>query len=163
MKQILFIMIGVIMSTGCSKQMNKVEILSYGITDNIPDETVARPDAVHGEDDIYDGWNLLESTSEIPLEENIQFGIEYVFRGEADNGIATVEEVIIFPEGGLTDPESGRTYSTDIADMEIQVNEPNNFCYRLETDWETIPGIWVFQVRREGVVLAEQKFKIVDK
>ena len=151
------------MSTGCYQQKNEVEILSYGITDNIADETVTRPDAVHGEDDIYDGWNLLESTSEITLKENVQFGIEYIFRGQTDKSITTVEEVIIFPEGGLTDPESGKNYSIDIAEQGIPVNEPNNFCYRLETDWEQVPGLWIFRVRYEGKILAEQKFEVIDQ
>ncbi|MEE9368734.1 MAG: DUF3859 domain-containing protein [Pontiella sp.] len=148
---------------GCSGQVDRAEIVGYGITDNISAEIVKRQDAVLGKDGIYDGWNLLEKTTQIPNVENIQFGVEYVVHGSSMSKTITVEEVIIFPSGGLINPVLGKNYLSDESKMKIHMNKPNSFCYRFETSWEQIPGIWVFQIKYKGKILAEQKFEVVEE
>ena len=157
MKNILTIVAFIIL-TGCSS--DKAELLSYGITENEIIETEVNSDLLAGEKHIIDSWNLIKRTENIPNKLGIEFGISYLIKAPFYKNSITVEEVVVFPGEGLTNPESGRSIKIDSETLEIDKRDEQYFTYALDYPWEMKSGTWLFQVKQDGLVILEQAFNV---
>ncbi|MDG9928800.1 MULTISPECIES: DUF3859 domain-containing protein [unclassified Pseudomonas] len=143
---------------GCSE--NNAELLKYGIAKNVVIQTIKDKELVSGEKHIVASCNIVEETQKVPAKLGSEFGIVYKI-GRVDFAPSIrIEEVIIFPDGGVTNPETGRNVRFDSELLDVSPNTDLYFSYTLDYPWEIKVGTWVFQVRQEGEVLVEKEFYI---
>jgi len=157
MKHLLTLLTALLL-VSCAK--DRIRLTSYGLTDNETVKTITADQTIAGEIDEINGWNLVETTDQIPNKIGSEFGISYMVRGNDPNQPITVEEVIIFPGDGLTNPESGLTSKSDTEPVEAYPGWENYFCYTLDYPWEAKSGNWVFQVKIDGKVELEKTFHV---
>jgi len=148
----------ILILTGCSHQ--KAELLSYGIVDNEIIVTKTNTNLVAGEKHIINSWNLIKSTTDIPNKIGTEFGIAYTFTDPSVEGSTSLEEVIIFPGGGLTNPKNNLTVKVDSEFLNITPLKEQYFSYTINYPWEAKSGTWIFQVKQNGNILLEQTFNI---
>ena len=146
---------------GCSDKSNI--ILSYGVVDNPILTTELNNSLVSGEKHIIDSWNLIKETNQIPNSIGIEFGMAYKLNEFRSGDFITVEEIIIFPENGLTNPNTQVNTRIDTEALEIIAGEEQYFSYSLDYEWEAKPGVWVFQVKKDGALLLQKEFHVEPK
>lgn len=157
---LLFFMVG-----GCSQQSNvvKASIVDYGLVKSAGSEEekhYSKPDLVIR--DLTD-IKIVKTTSVIPLEKDIQFGIEMVIEGITEknnkNFILLIEHPkMILPSGN---PRNR---------VELTINPIKNYethktviAYELTREHEMVAGNWKFSLLNENVVLDSINFRIVNK
>jgi len=160
MKNLYLLLLLFLISSCDYTYIRNIKITSYGITDNKVIEVIDRPDSPAGKVDVYNDWNLLKKTNMIPAEKGVEFGIEYKVDAFSLQSDIEVEEIIIFPEGGITNPKSKVSQKIDSEMTLLTKNEKESFSYKMEYDWEVVPGNWVFQVRHKGVIYAQMVFNV---
>lgn len=149
--------------SGCDyTYIRNIKIISYGISDNKVSEVIDRPDSPAGKLELYNNWNLVKITTQIPAKKGIEFGIEYKVDALSLKSDIQIEEIIIFPEGGITNPENKTNQKIDSVITQLSKNEIGTFGYKMEYDWEVVPGNWVFQVRHKGVTYAQMVFNVKE-
>lgn len=157
MKNWLWLVIAVAL-TGCFEKDAK--IINYGIADNIITQTEDRDDLVSGERHLIESWSIKSTTTQIPNKLGTEFGVAYRVKNKTQAATMNVEEVIIFPGGGLVNPSTGIRAKADAEVIEIDPAVDQYFSYTFDYPWEAKPGTWIFQVKRDGKVLLEKKFYV---
>ena len=160
MKNLYLLLLLFLISSCDYTYVRNIKITSYGLTDNKVIDVIDRPDLPAGKLDVYNDWNLLKKTNMIPAEKGVEFGIEYKVDAFSLQSDFDVEEIIIFPEGGITNPENKIHQEIDSEKALLTKNEKGSFTYKMEYDWEVVPGNWVFQVRHKGVIYAQMVFNV---
>jgi len=160
MKKIFLILFTLIL-TGCSA--DQAELLSFGIVDNETIGTEKNENLVSGMVRIIDSWNLVKSTNVIPNKLSIEFGIAYKIVSPFYRDSSVIEEVIVFPDQGLTNPVTDRTAKYDSEVKTVNSGEKEYFSFKFDSPWEAKSGEWLFQVKQNGVVLLEQAFEVEPK
>jgi len=160
MKNLYLLLLLFLISSCDYTYIRDIKITSYGITDNKVIDVIDRPDLPAGQLDVYNDWNLLKKTNMIPAEKGVEFGIEYKVDALSLQSDIEVEEIIIFPEGGITNPENKIHQEIDSEIALLTKNEKGSFTYKMEYDWEVVPGNWVFQVRHRDVIYAQMVFNV---
>ncbi len=97
------------------------------------------------------GINVIKETTKIPLEKNINFGMEYSFSGL--NLGETVTQQIIHP---LINKPDGTSSTGYVKDKEPGVGTS----YILNRDYELVEGEWKFVYFHSGIKLCEQAFDV---
>jgi len=90
----------------------------------------------------------------------VRFGIRYVVSGTATTDV-DLRFVIRFPPAGLRDPK-GLRHSVSEQSLSVQAGGVYYWDYRLESDWEIVPGAWHFEIWSNANKLAQQTFCILD-
>jgi Domain of unknown function (DUF3859) len=154
----ILVTLSIMLLTSCSN--DKGELLSFGLVNNKTVGVRANDDLLAGEVKLIESWNLVKTTSNIPSEIGTDFGISYRVTAPFYKDSVTIEEVIIFPGKGLTNPDRGRTAKEDTEILHVGVGEEQYFSYAFEYPWEVRSGMWLFQVKQDGNVLLEQTFNV---
>ena len=154
----IIVTIILLLCIGCSD--NKAKVISYGIVETTIAEKEDSPHTVTGKINIIDTWNLVKATTQIPGKLGTTFGLSYTVSVPVNKKEIIIEEVIIFPSAGITNPITGKHFKTDTEFIKILPNENRYACYSFEYPWEIKTGTWIFQVKQDGVILLEQKFDI---
>jgi len=146
----------------CTKQtqVSEIKLLSYGVAQGEAVETVKDPTAVAGSVDILDEWRVTKQTTDIRSRPGIRFGIEYSLHGQPSERQVVVEEVIIFPDDGLTNPDTGVTQKRYGSESLVLLNQPTFFAYGLDEPWEEKPGQWIFRVKYVDRIVIEVTFNL---
>ncbi len=100
-------------------------------------------------------------TTTVPARLGAHFGFEYVLVGSPKGAKVNVRKVVIFPQGGVTNPKTGKTVARDEYEETIAIGARNLRGYSLDEDWEVVPGTWTLQVWVGDRKLAEQSFTLV--
>jgi hypothetical protein len=141
-----------------AQEVSSIEIVSYGIfTGDLQSQT-------------RDGHGLMKnltsnvqqtgSTTTIPAQPGLRFGVEYKVNGPRPDTTVTLERVTIFPPGGLRSAQ-GQPIESYRYSIEASVGAVTYAGYRFDDAWELVPGPWSIQLWYEGRMLAEQRFTIV--
>nr|WP_298163724.1 DUF3859 domain-containing protein [uncultured Pseudomonas sp.] len=157
MKTAIGILITLIL-TGCSEY--GAEIISYGIANNVVTQTESSDVLVSGEKHLIEEWNITKKTQHVPNKAGIEFGMAYRLNETSPEATVEIEEIIIFPGKGLTNPKTGRSTKIDSEHLEISPSADQYFSYTLDHPWEAKSGTWVFQVLRNGKVVVEKEFYV---
>lgn len=97
------------------------------------------------------GINILKETTRIPLEKNINFGVEYIFSGLNIDEMITQQ--IIHPMMIKPDGTSSTGYTKN--------KEPGEgTSYILNRNYELVEGRWKFIYFHSGIKLCEQTFDV---
>ncbi len=160
MKNLYLLLLLFLISSCDYTYIRNIKITSYGITDNKVIEVIDTPDSPAGKSEIYSDWNLIKKTTSIPAKKGIEFGIEYKVDALSLQSDIEVEEIIIFPGDGITNPKSKTSQKIDSEMILLPSNEKRGFGFKMEYDWEVVPGNWVFQVRHRDVIYAQMVFNV---
>jgi hypothetical protein len=90
----------------------------------------------------------------------LNFGFEYRLVGSPKGAKVTIRKVTIFPAPGLHDPKTVTLFVRDEYIESNVIGVPVLKAYRLDNDWEVVPGVWVQQIWFGEQKLAEQKFTL---
>ena len=139
------------------------EVRWAGIVANEGFKEVPSPGTPSGTTVILDEPARLElANTKIPALPGTRFGIRYVLHGAPTGGYAGIREVWRFPEPGLTNPETGKTFHEQAGRAIVQVTDNEIFSgYALLYDWELVPGTWTFEVWTGERLLLKQLFDVV--
>lgn len=110
--QIIFIFL---ILSGCTA--DRAEMLSFGIVENVTIEMETNKNLVSGNKHIIESWNVVKSTTVIPNEMGIDFGIAYKIASPFYRASSEIEEVMVFPGNGLTNPDTGQSAKSDSEKM----------------------------------------------
>jgi len=145
--------------TACTDTDEGFEIFSYGLVESKP-ISKEENNTILGSSYIIDSWNIVETTTQVPRKIGIEFGVAYRFNAPNHKADMDVEEVIIFPGKGLTNPKTGKTAKADTSAHKLEANSEQFFSYKLEEPWEAKSGTWIFQVKQDGQVVLEKIFHV---
>ena len=123
----------------------KSYITNYGICDFAYSETYENPDAITGQSAYVEGVRWLKKTTKIPAKQGVSFGIEYIVNSDSEE-LLELEEVIIYPTAGLTNPKTGKNQRQETFPAEVISGEPTLTCYTFDYPWESVKGTWTFRV-----------------
>lgn len=90
----------------------------------------------------------------------LRFGIRYQFTGLPKMMQVRHHTVIRFPEGGLTNPQTGRHALFDRTERWCEVDKPCLSGRQFSEPWELIPGTWAFEVWRGDKMVLSQAFEV---
>jgi hypothetical protein len=126
--------------------------------------TTQQPDTAIGRTNQLSGVEKLETTTTVPARLGVSFGLEYRLTGEREGAAATIRVVVIPPKAGLFNPATGkRLYRETWRPSIVLVGAPTLIGYKLEHDWEVVPGLWRFEIWQGERKLAEQSFCLVPE
>ena len=124
--------------------------------------TVEQPNTAIGRTNQLAGVEKLETTTTVPARLGVSFGLEYRLSGAAEDGAATVQVVVIPPKAGLLNPATQRrVYRETWRPSSVLIGASTVIGYRLEHEWEIIPGLWKFEIWQGEHKLGEQSFCLV--
>ncbi len=114
--------------------------------------------------DLKDGvYEVTKSTTTIPAEQGIEFGVFFELNTERTDEDVDIDFVTIFPDGGLIDPSTGIAQKSDSDILQVRQNTTQKYTFKLDHEWEVVPGQWVFQLKYRNKLLAEQAFTLYRK
>ena len=100
------------------------------------------------------------TTTTVPARLGAHFGFEYVLIGTPKGAKINVRKVVIFPQGGLTNPKTGKTVARNEYEDTIAIGDRGLRGYSLDEDWEAVPGTWTLQLWLGDRKLAEKSFTL---
>jgi Domain of unknown function (DUF3859) len=124
--------------------------------------TIEQPDTAIGRTNQLAGIEKLQTTTTVPARLGVSFGLEYRLSAVGGAGAATIQVVIIPPKAGLLNPANPRRIFRETwRPSSVPIGAPTLIGYRLEHDWEIVPGLWRFEIWHGERKLGEQSFCLV--
>jgi hypothetical protein len=120
------------------------------------------PLAATGKKNEHDGAELLETGSQFPARQGLNFGYRYTLSSPGENRcrVGGFDMRIIHPP--MRGPDS-QERAESIIPMNVCFNNGKSdefVIYGLEEEFEVLPGEWILQVRHNGEVLLSRSFTL---
>jgi hypothetical protein len=141
-------------------RIDRVEIVEKGLYKVELNERVEDPTTVGGGRYVHSKGELIKDTATIPAVPS-QFGFRYVVSGEPKGAKVPTRIVAHYPEGGRTNPNTGKTAMKDEFPQTATIGGAPNLFF-LNMKWGMVPGVWTIEVWSQDRKLAEQKFTLVQ-
>lgn len=141
-------------------EIPEITITDYGVIEFKTSETgkvMEKWTGVKSEDGAY---QVVNQTTSISKKLGLEFGIMFSVSGYFPDGYVDIEDAIIYPEGGLTNPSTGITKKTSSGKLRIKLNEGRVYSFTFDHPWEIKPGKWVFRLKYKNSVVAEKTFMV---
>jgi hypothetical protein len=146
---------------GQQPRVDRIEVAEYGLYQMETIETAAAPDVPGGSLEIVNKARNVGVTRTIPAQLGVEFGFQYRLIGEPKGADVPLVFRTRFPQPGLVDPSSGKTYSRSEDVRRITIGPPSYNAYGFGEAWELVPGVWTLEIWYEDRKLAEQTFMVV--
>ena len=130
---------------------------TYGVTSSM---RVPNEKSLSGFSTKTTGSTLLEETSNIPAQLGGHFGFGYSLRGGIPDEIVTLRAVVRYPDGGLTNPETGKTALLSEWPQSCRVGGNCAIGYTFDWPWELRPGTWKLELWQGGRLFAIRSFEV---
>jgi hypothetical protein len=142
--------------------VDRAEILWAGTYNAQIVGTVSQPETAAGKTNRLGQVQKLESTTTIRGRLGTNFGFEYALSGTLAGAHAAIEIMVLLPEPGLLNPETGkRTLRERWQPSPSLVGGATVVGYQSERDWVILPGLWKFEIWHNGRKLGEQSFCVL--
>ena len=105
-------------------------------------------------------YEFFSDATNVPARRGVRFGFEYQLEGPAKGTSVPIRQVVVFPPGGLRDPQTGEVFSNSEMTIERRVGDLCLIGYVLGSDWMIVPGIWKAEVWYGNQKLAERQFTV---
>lgn len=140
-------------------RIDRAEIVEKGLYKVEIKERVEDPTTLSGGRYVSSKAELIKDTTTIPAVPS-EFGFRYVVIGEPKGAKVPIRIVAHYPEGGRTNPKTGKTATKDEFPQTATIGGgPVFFFFNLK--WAIVPGVWTIEVWAQDRKLAEQKFTLV--
>jgi hypothetical protein len=104
---------------------------------------------------------LISDTAIVYGRLGVRFGLRYILSG-TESPVADLKLVIRFPPVGLRDPATNARYFESVQVLTIQSDAAHYWEYHFENGWEIVPGVWHFEFWSDAMMLASQRFCVID-
>ena len=105
-------------------------------------------------------WLVANQKTTIPNKLGINFGMFYVASREHSNNSVDLQYEIIYPQGGMTDPKTGKVTTIDVDKGSVPIGEGHAFFQAFDHPWEIKSGKWVFQLKYKEKIVAKKVFYV---
>jgi hypothetical protein len=143
-----------------AQQVDRVEIVEWGIFRHNDGEVVKQPLSPLGTMTHVLNERLQHVTTTIPALAGMTFGIRYKVVGPVVGANVTLKQITRFPKQGVTNPETGKTFSYSEYHTSAVVGAVTYRGYTFDRDWEVVPGRWTLEIWHDGRKLAEKTFMV---
>lgn len=104
---------------------------------------------------------LKESTTTVPGQVGLRFGLRYLVSGAQSASAVPIRLVTRYPAQGLPDPESSeRLYHREFQ-IVVRTASMGYWEFHFDRNWEVVPGEWSFEFWQGTHKLGEQKFCVL--
>jgi hypothetical protein len=141
-------------------RIDRINIIAKGVYQAEVTEKIQDPSQATGQRQMLSGIKLVENTTSIPAKNPIQFGFQYMITGTPNDTKISVKMVTLYPKEGLKNPQTHETKYRDEYAIERTVGATHFKGYKIDSDWEAVPGVWTFQIWYQNRKLAEQSFTL---
>lgn len=142
-------------------RVDGIEIVRFGIYELEVASTRRDTDGVLQH--VIRDWQLIDSTTSIPMRLGVTFGIEYRLIGEPRGERVAVRRAYRFPRPGARPPGASAPLSMSSTPSRVTVNGTALATYTLEEPWELLSGRWVVEIWHGDRKLGEQAFTLVPE
>ncbi len=142
-------------------RIDRINIVAKGVYQAEVAKRIEDPSQATGQRQILGNIKLVDNTTSIPAKNPIQFGFQYVIVGAPNDAQISVKMVTLYPKHGLKNPKTHETTYRDEYAIERTVGATHFKGYKIDADWEAVPGVWTFQIWYQNRKLAEQSFTLV--
>lgn len=107
------------------------------------------------------GVKPTKMTKLVIAELGTSFGVGYAWLETRNEESNALRHVWRYPQGGLTNPASGRKFETSQTDSKCNRDLDCFIGYRFSEPWEQVAGTWTAEVWRGETLLLSQEFQVV--
>jgi hypothetical protein len=143
-----------------AQQVERVEIVEWGLFRTDAEGKVAAPRGATGTMTLVSNVRLHQTTTTVPALVGMQFGLRFNIVGSPPGASINLRTVFRLPTQGITNPASGKTYSSTEFDMAASIGESTYRGYSFDHDWEVEAGPWTMEIWHDGRKLAEKTFMV---
>jgi hypothetical protein len=147
-------------SSAHAQQVERVEIVEWGIYRHDLKGEIPAPEAPTGTRNLIDNVRLQQATTTVPALVGMKFGYRFKVVGPSPGMLVRLKYVARFPKQGLTNPANGRTFTTSEFSSEAAVGEVTYRGYSFDFEWEVVTGPWTLEIWHDGRKLAEKTFMV---
>jgi hypothetical protein len=144
-------------------QVDRIDVVEYGIYTTDTERSDAAPGTATGTVRELTNIRHAETTTTVPAQLGVRFGFRFTVVGAPAGAVVPLHYITIFPPPGMRNPATQVIKTQSEYDSSAAIGVTSYKDYGLDNDWEIVPGVWTFQVRCEGRLLAEQKFSVVKQ
>ena len=141
-----------------AQQIDRVEIVEWGIFKDERTSVEPAPLAVTGTTNLVANVRLQQATTTIPALVEMKFGFQYRVVGSPSGTPVRLKCVVRLPNPGVTNPYKGKTFSSSEFHTNAVIGAIAYVGYGFDYDWEVVPGPWTLELWHEGRKLAEKTF-----
>jgi|GEM_PF-2210328 len=142
-------------------RVDRVELIDYGIYRTEVSRTVDAPESVSGTASAISRrkTELVSQTERIPATLGTLFGFRYAVVGEPRNRKVPLRLTLLLPDtpGGKNADNADRRISHTLTPP---ISKTDFVGFGFQTEQESIPGIWTFQLFFEDRLMAEKRFTV---
>jgi len=110
------------------------------------------------------GLHLVTQTRTIPMQKGVQFGFQFIVRGRPKSARVTLHFVVNYPAPGVVKPGASSPMLKDEYDKMVGIDAEGNIDgYKLDNDWELVPGDWRLEIWNGNTKLASETFTLVKQ
>jgi hypothetical protein len=142
-----------------AQKIDRIEIVEYGIF--TADKLKSERDANGQLHSIIGNVHLEETTTTVPAEPGVKFGVRFRVIGEPDAQPVTIKKVMIFPSTGLRAPTAPEPLMRSEDTATTTIGETSYTGFEFDDPWELVPGIWTMQLWQGDRMLAERRFTVL--
>jgi hypothetical protein len=143
-----------------AQQIERVEIVEWGIYRADRTAAIPDPDSPSGTSYLAANVRLRETTTTVPALVGMTFGWRYEVAGSPPGTAVALKLVVRFPEPGVTNPATGRTFRSAQYQVNAAIGATSWEAYTLDYEWEVVTGPWTFEIWHGGRKLAEKTFMV---
>jgi hypothetical protein len=105
----------------------------------------------------------VETTTTIPAELGVKFGIRYRVIGDPDGQRVTIRKSLLYPLPGVKAPNAPRPLLRSDDPIAPTIGEIGYSGFEFDDPWELVPGVWTIQLWQGTRLLTEQRFNVVAR
>jgi hypothetical protein len=143
----------------CAKQSPTAEVTWIGQYTVSSTAQADNPGSLSGKISQSSGPQNLQTTTRIPAAVGTHFGYGFVIR-DVEAKDLRVRYVWRFPDGGLTNPSTGKTAANFEIERDCRVGDWCSNAWFLNHDWELKPGPWTAEVWLGQSLLLSRTFEV---
>jgi Domain of unknown function (DUF3859) len=154
----LFVLVLTAAPDARAQQIDRVEIVEWGLFQHDLTGVEAAPLAATGTTNLVANVRLREATTTVPALVEMKFGFRYKVVGSPSGTLLRLKVVTRLPSPGATNPNKGKTFSSSEFQTTAVIGTTSFVGYGFDYDWEVVPGPWTLELWHEGRKLAEKTF-----
>ncbi len=143
-----------------AQQVDRVEIVEWGIFQDERAGVRAAPLAVTGTTNLVKNVRLQQTTTTIPALVGMKFGFRFQVVGSPPGATVNLKCITRFPSQGVTNPAKDKTFSSSEFHSDAVIGTITYRGYSFDYDWEVEPGPWTLEIWHNGRKLGEKTFMV---